>query len=126
MRRRRDARRRARRALEQAREALGRALAAGRLQHRADQRAHHVAQERVGLDGEDELVAAPLPCGRQHAAAEDLVLGLGGREGAEVVLAEQRSGTGREQLSSETSRGQCHVRAARSGEGARVRSTRYS
>ena len=107
MRRRRDARRGARRALEQAREGLGRALAGRGLQHRADQRAHHVAQERVGLDAEHELVAATLPVRRQHDAAEDLVLGLRGREGAEVVLAEQRPRHTPRAPPAETSRGQC-------------------
>ena len=88
----------ARRALEQARERLRRPLSGGRLQHRADERAHHVPQERIGLDAEHELVAAPLPARRQHLAAEDLVLGLGRREGAEVVLAEERARAAVEQL----------------------------
>ena len=61
-----------------------------RLEHRPDERPHHVAQERVGGDREVELVAAALPGRLADVAHEDLVLRLGGCEGREVVLADER------------------------------------
>jgi hypothetical protein len=47
-----------------------------------------VAQEAVGSDLELERVAATVPGRREDGSAEDPVLRLRGREGAEVVLAE--------------------------------------
>ena len=74
----------ARAAFEQRRELLRRTL-----EHRADERAHHVAQERVGRDLELERVAAPVPAADSTVRTKTLVLRLGRREGAEVVLAER-------------------------------------
>src|SRR5262249_30740137 len=70
-------------AIQEAREVLR----IGPLDHRPDERAHHVAQERVGGDLEVEMVAALDPGRRPDDANEDLVLRLRRRERAEVVLA---------------------------------------
>ena len=72
--------------------------APGRLQHRADERSHHVAEERVGGDGEVEVVAVALPGRLADDADEHVVLALGGRERAEVVLTGQERGTRLERL----------------------------
>ena len=61
------------------------AAPAGDLEHRADEDAVHVAHERVGLDVELEDVAVALPAARRDVALEALVVGLGRREGGEVV-----------------------------------------
>ncbi len=59
-------------------------------QHRADERAHHVAHEGVRLDPEGEHVGGLLdPLGAHDLALEAHVVGLGGREGGEVVPAER-------------------------------------
>ena len=61
------------------------------LEHRPDERPHHVAQERVGGDLERDDVLVELdPPHLLHHAHEHLVPRLGRRERAEVVLAEQR------------------------------------
>ena len=62
------------------------------LEHRPDERAHHVAEEAVGGDLEVEVVAAADPLGALDGAHEDLVPGLRRRERAEVVLAEEQRG----------------------------------
>ena len=67
---------------------LGRPL----LDHGADQGPHHVAEEAVGLDLELQCVPSPVPGRAPDAPDEDLVLGPGGREGAEVVLTEEQVG----------------------------------
>src|SRR5688500_16700548 len=64
------------------------------LEHRPDERAHHVPQERVGRNGEVKLVPAPFPRGRADLPAEDLVLGFRRRERREVVLAEKQRRAG--------------------------------
>src|SRR5262245_21810057 len=78
-------------ALEQAGEQVG----VGSHQHGADHDPHHVAKEAVGADAELELVALAPPGRLGHRALEDDVLGLTGREGAEVVAAHQRGSTNR-------------------------------
>ena len=85
VRRRRAPRLRARAPLEQPRERLQAAAPLGHLEHRPHQDAVHVAHERVGLDVELEHVAGALPAGAEHVALEALVVGVGGREGGEVV-----------------------------------------
>jgi hypothetical protein len=60
------------------------------LDHGPDEGPHHVSQEAVGLDLELERVTVPVPRGPLDHADERLVTCLGGREGAEVVLAEQK------------------------------------
>ena len=62
----------ARPALEQVRDPLR-----ADLQHRADERAHHVPEERVGGDGEVEVVAVALPRRLADDPHEHLVLALG-------------------------------------------------
>ena len=62
------------------------------LEHRPDERPHHVPEKAVGGDLELERLAAAVPGGGLDHAHEDLVLGLGRREGAEVVLAEEEIG----------------------------------
>jgi len=97
-RRRRGSRLRARRAVEQAGDR------ARRLDHRADEAPHHVAEVAVRRDLEVEVVAVPDPLGPFHDADEDLVSRLGGREAPEVVLPDKgRSGRG-ERLLVERSR----------------------
>ena len=68
-------------AVEQARDRRG------RLDHRADQAAHHVAEIAVRRDLEVEVVAAPDPLRPLNGADEDVVMRLRRREGPEVVLA---------------------------------------
>ncbi len=51
-----------------------------------------MSEERVRRDGEVEVVAAPLPGGLADDANEHVVLGLGGREGREHVLARKERG----------------------------------
>jgi hypothetical protein len=63
-----------------------------------------VAHERVGLDPELEDVAAAAPLGLQDVALEALVIGLGRREGREVVRAGQRRGARVERLDVEPMR----------------------
>ena len=77
----------ARPALEQVRDPLR-----ANLQHRADERAHHVPEERVGGDREVEVVAVALPRRLPDDPHEHLVLALGGREGRELVLAGKEGG----------------------------------
>ena len=60
------------------------------LDRRADERPHHVAEERVGRDLEVDVVAAPDPLGALHRANEGLVARSGRGERAEVVLAANR------------------------------------
>jgi hypothetical protein len=67
-----------------------RAAPAGDLEHRPDQHAVHLAHERVGLDPELEHVAVAPPRGRHHVTLEAPVVGVGRREGGEVVRAAQR------------------------------------
>src|SRR5436190_10511066 len=74
----------ARRAGQQARDPLRR-----QLEHRPDERAHHVAEEAVRSDLELERIAASMPLRTQHVALEDLVLRLLRSERAEVVFADQ-------------------------------------
>ena len=69
----------------------------GHLEHRPDQHPDHVSHERVGLDPELQHAARkPLgggigaPLGAQHPPLEAHVLGLGRREGREVVLADDQ------------------------------------
>src|ERR671915_1306340 len=65
------------------------------VQHRSDQHAHHVAHERVGLDDERQHVLALVdPLRSHHVALEVDVVGLGRREGREVVPAGQGGGAG--------------------------------
>ena len=59
-----------------------------RRQHRAHERPHLVAQERVGADHQPQLVADLVPAAAVHRAHERLVLGVGRREGPEVVRAD--------------------------------------
>src|SRR5919204_4969561 len=61
------------------------------LQHSAHQGAHHVAEKAVRCDLEFERVAATVPLGAEHVPQEDLVLRLGRRERAEVVLAQKQA-----------------------------------
>src|SRR4051812_33565481 len=62
-------------------------------QHRADERAHHVAHEGIRLDPEGEHLAGLLhPLGPQHVPLEADVVGLGRGERGEVVRAEGRGG----------------------------------
>ena len=68
---------------------------------------------------------ACVPARRQHAAAEDAVLGLRGVK-ARKSCSPRSAAAQAASSSCETSRDQCQVRAARSGEGARERRTRYS
>ena len=79
--------------LEQPRDVVGLPL-----EHRADERPHHVAKEGVGGDLEVEVIASLVPGRRENTPDEHVVLRLGGREGAEVVLAEQQLGGGRERV----------------------------
>ena len=79
----------ARAALQQRGERLEAAPAAGDLEHRADQDAVHVAQERVGRDPEAQQVALGLPARRRHRALEVHVAGARRRERGEVVPADQ-------------------------------------
>ena len=73
--------------------------ASGLLEHRPDERSHHVTEEAVRGDGEDQALAVALPCRREHCPGETLVLGLGRRERAEVVLTRDvRGGRGRGSL----------------------------
>src|SRR5579871_1545011 len=67
---------RARSPLEQLDERVEAAAAAGHLEHRADQRAVHLAHEAVGLDPELEQLAALLPASGEHVAVEAHVVGL--------------------------------------------------
>ncbi len=62
------------------------------LEHRPDERSHHVPEEAVRGDGEVQALAVALPCRREHRPGEDLVLGLGRRERAEVVLSQEQRG----------------------------------
>src|SRR5215208_2281371 len=91
---RRAARLQARAALQQSREGLDVAAGAGDLEHRPDEDAVHVAQERVGLDGELEHVAVALPAGARHDPLEAPVVAVGGGEGREVVGAGQERRAG--------------------------------
>src|SRR5918995_618927 len=68
--------------------------AAGHLQHGPDEHAVHVAHERVRLDPEDEQLTLALPARRDDVAAEALVVRVRGREGREVVRADERAGAG--------------------------------
>src|SRR4051794_11146957 len=83
-------------ALQPRAEAPDGAAPAGALEHRADEHAVHVAHERVGLDVELEHVACPLPARAEHVALEALVVGVGRREGREVVAAGEQGGAGME------------------------------
>ena len=75
------------------------------LEHRPDQDPDHVAHERVGLDPEGEHVARLLdPLGAEHVALEAHVVGLGRREGGEVVGADERRGAGVERVAVERPR----------------------
>ncbi len=62
------------------------------LEHRSDERPHHVAEEAVRGDREVEPVAVVFPARREHVAQKHVVLGLGRREGTEVVLAHEQRG----------------------------------
>ena len=62
------------------------------LEHRSDERPHHVAQERVCRDLEFQRVAAPVPGRGLDRAGEDLVRRLRRRERTEVVPAEHEVG----------------------------------
>ena len=64
----------------------------------------HVPQERVRRDLELQVVAAPHPARVLDVPDEDVVLRLGGREGAEVVLAHERLGGRRQPLLVERAR----------------------
>jgi hypothetical protein len=75
--------------VEQPREAVRR-----NLQHGPDQRSDHVAQEAAGADLELDGVLAVDPAGLEDIASEDLVIAVGGGEGAEVVLADDQRGGG--------------------------------
>ena len=72
------------------------------LEHRPDQHPDHAAHEGVGLDPELEHPALPqdrgllVPLGAEDVPLEADVLGLGGREGGEVVRPAQRVGAARE------------------------------
>ena len=63
-----------------------------RLEHRAHERSHHVPQEAVGGDGELEASISDLPAGGEDVPDEHLVLRLGRRERAEVVLSGEKRG----------------------------------
>src|SRR4051794_1510521 len=81
------------RAFEQLRERSQRPPPAGDLEHRAHEHPVHLAHERVGLDVELEHVAlGPPPSRPRDEALEAHVVGLGRREGREVVLATQERG----------------------------------
>src|SRR5437763_2286119 len=58
--------------------------------HRPDERAHHVPQERVGRDLEQQHVAVDDPARVFDGAYERFVLRLRTRERTEVVLADER------------------------------------
>src|SRR3990170_8265744 len=75
------------------------------LEHRANERPHHVTEEAVGRDRQRQHVAVALPGARGDNANEDLVLRLGRREGPEVVLADDESGRLGEPLLVERPRG---------------------
>src|SRR4051812_15239762 len=77
----------ARASFEQLRELFRRTL-----EHRADQGPCHVSQERIGRDLELKGLAATVPGAGLDCADEDLVMRLGRRECAEIVLAEQEIG----------------------------------
>src|SRR6266516_599629 len=63
------------------------------LDHRPDERAHHVAQEAVGRDLEVEMLVAADPLGALDDAHEHVIAGRRRRERAKVVLpGEQRRG----------------------------------
>ena len=75
------------------RAASAKSVARGRRRPRAScptRIAVHVAHERVGLDVELEDVAVAHPFGAVDVAREARVVGVGGREGGEVVHAEER------------------------------------
>ncbi len=55
-----------------------------------------MAEEAVGRDREVEAIAVALPRRGKDVANEDVVLRLRGREGAEVVLADEGSRSLRE------------------------------
>ena len=59
------------------------------LEHRPDKRSHHVPEEAVRGDGEVQALAVALPCRCEHGPRKDLVLGLGRRERAKVMLAHE-------------------------------------
>ena len=82
---------RARRAREQRAKSSTRA-ARGDLEHRPDEHAVHVAQERVGLDPELEQVAVAPPTRRASTSRSKRTCSVSvGREGREVVRAGQRA-----------------------------------
>ena len=90
------------------------------VEHRADERPHHVPEERVGGDLEVEVLAALVPGRGEDTPQEDVVLRLRRREGAEVVLAEQQVGGGGERVEIEpaagtTSSGEPRAASARAG-----------
>ena len=47
------------------------------LEHRPDERSHHVSEEAVRGDDEVQALSVALPCGREYRPGETLVLGLG-------------------------------------------------
>ena len=105
------------RASERGRPSSSRANRSGsRLEHRPDERPHHVAQERVGRDREVELVAAALPRRRADLATEHLVLRLRRRERREVVLAERAPPRRRASAPRRAARGHQSARRASSGD----------
>ena len=89
---------------------------AGRLDHRPDEAAHHVAKVACGGDLEVEVVAAPDPHCPLDVTNEDRVLCLGGREGPEVVPPASAAASA-SRASSSSGRG-CHqLRRCSNGEG---------
>src|SRR3954467_14102051 len=69
-------------------------LLGAELEHRPDERAHHVTEVAVGGDLEVEMVIAANPFRALDDAHEHVVLRLGRREGTEIVLADEQSGCG--------------------------------
>ena len=105
------ARRRSARRPQQHGEGLRIARSRGRLDHRPDEHAHHVVQERVRADAQRRAPAGVAPGRLEHVASEDAVVRLGGREGAVVALrARQQRRAGVEQR-------RCRAAAARARRG---------
>src|SRR5207245_4182301 len=74
------------------------------LEHRADERPHHVPEIALSGDLEVQMFAAANPLGALDGAHEDPVLRLGRRERAKVVFARQQGGGACEALLVERAR----------------------
>ena len=105
-------------AVEQRRELAAR-------EHRPDERAHHVAQERVGGDLEREHVVVDLdPARRLDRAHERPVQRVGRRERAKVVLRRRAAPRAAFSASTSSGRGCQSERRSSNGERSRRRQTR--